>query len=53
MPPIAPATVPPDLAALYTARVLGVSFLGWMLCGSILMLLSGREDTSQVWQQPR
>jgi len=54
MPPVAPATVPPDLAALYATRVLGVSFLGWLLCGSVLLLLlsSGQEENPQVRQQP-
>ena len=40
VPPLAAATVPPDLAALYVARVLGASFLGWLVLGTVLNILS-------------
>lgn len=34
--PVAAPMVPPDLAALYVARVIGVSFLGWLVLGASL-----------------
>lgn len=37
--PLAAATIPPDLAAHYVARVLGVSFAGWLVMAIILQQL--------------
>ena len=34
--PVAAPMLPPDLAGLYVARVLGVSFLGWLVLGALL-----------------
>jgi cobalt transporter subunit CbtA len=40
--PVAAPMIPPDLAALYVARVMGVSFLGWLVLGASLeRLLAG------------
>jgi cobalt transporter subunit CbtA len=50
--PVAAPTVPPDLAALYVARVLGVTFLGWLLLGALLeRLLAHPQERS--WQTRR
>jgi len=38
--PVSVPTVPPDLAALYVARVIGVSFLGWLVVGTFLERLN-------------
>jgi cobalt transporter subunit CbtA len=38
--PLAVATIPPDLAALYVSRVLGVSFFGWLVMAIVLQRLS-------------
>jgi len=40
--PVAAPMIPPDLAGLYVARVLGVNFLGWLVLGALLeRLLAG------------
>lgn len=40
--PVAAPVIPPDLAALYVARVMAVSFLGWLILGASLeRLLAG------------
>lgn len=39
IPPLAAARNPPDLAALYVTRVLGVNLLGWRVPGVVLNIL--------------
>lgn len=47
--PVAVPTVPPDLAGLYVARVLGVSFLGWLVLGALLeRLLAHPQEASPL-----
>lgn len=48
--PVAAPTVPPDLAGLYVARVLGVSFLGWLVLGALLerLLADPKQRSLQV-----
>jgi cobalt transporter subunit CbtA len=43
--PLAAATIPPDLAALYVARVLGVSFVGWLVMAFALQRLSAGAES--------
>jgi cobalt transporter subunit CbtA len=51
--PLAAATIPPDLTALYVARVLGVSFAGWLVMAFVLHRLSrGAESGPTVWPLP-
>ena len=46
--PVAAPMIPPDLAGLYVARVLGVSFLGWLVLGALLeRLLAHPQETSR------
>lgn len=47
--PIAVAIIPPDLAALYAVRVLGVSFAGWLVMAIALQhLLANAENGAPV-----
>jgi predicted cobalt transporter CbtA len=46
--PVAAQLIPPDLAGLYVARVLGVSLLGWLVLGALLEgLLAHPQETSR------
>jgi cobalt transporter subunit CbtA len=50
-PPASVPVIPPDLAALYSARALGLSLIGWLALASLLFRLmpeDGREQPTAV-----